>query len=191
MVLLQQGRAPLEAAARLKMLSIIGGVMRRSFAVLAILLCLFAVLLAQSEVALGATETNESQPAEPNGGQTNPKPGEQPANQQAKDWKVDQKTLEVILAFFVLAVVFEMALAPIFDSSLFMARFEEKGIKTVITIVLALLVFWKYELDIFQKLLASMDMPAPATFWGKIMTALLIAGGSGGFHKFWLIWVCA
>jgi hypothetical protein len=148
----------------------LGGVMRKGFVVLAIVLCLFTVSLVQSEVAIGATPPAENQQ------------DKQPAAEQTMDWKVDQKTLEVILVFFVLAVVFEMALAPIFNSSLFMARFEGMGIKTVITIVLALLVFWKYELDIFQKLLLSMDIPAPATFWGKIMTALLIAGGSSGFN---------
>jgi hypothetical protein len=89
----------------------------------------------------------------------------------------------VLLVFLVLSVVFEVALTPIFNWRLFMAHFEERGLKTPITVVLAFVVFWSYGLDIISELLTALDKPTGRSLGGQILTALLIAGGSSGVFQ--------
>ena len=95
---------------------------------------------------------------------------------------VTNQTIQVLGVFLVLSLVFEVALAPIFNSKWYMARWEDKGYKTPITIILAFLVFWGYELDIVAQILESMGDKQVERWWGKVLTALLIAGGSSGVN---------
>ena len=90
---------------------------------------------------------------------------------------------EVLLIFLVLSVIFEVALTPIFNWRVFIARFEGKGVKTPITVVLALLVFWTYDLDVLRDVLVALGYEATLSFWGQVITALLIAGGSDGVFR--------
>lgn len=96
---------------------------------------------------------------------------------------------EVLLVFLVLSVAFEVALTPVFNSRLYLARFEGKGVKVPLTIVLALIVFWGYELDIIQELLNALGhtttdgQPISLSFGGQLLTAFLIAGGSDGTFR--------
>lgn len=105
-----------------------------------------------------------------------------------------EKIGAVLLIFLVLSVVFESALTPIFTWSVFLKYFEGKGFKIPITVLLALLVFWKYELDIIRDVLVALDyyqggrtatgeLKPPLSFWGQVLTALLIAGGSDGVFR--------
>jgi hypothetical protein len=87
---------------------------------------------------------------------------------------------EVLMVILVLSVVFEVALTPLFNWRFFLARFEGKGLKTPITVAFALFVLWGYDVDIIKDLLIAMDYPAELTFWGQLLTALLVAGGSDG-----------
>ena len=89
----------------------------------------------------------------------------------------------VLLVFLVLSVVFEVALTPIFNWRVFMAHFEERGLKTPITVILAFVVFWSYGLDIISDLLTALDKPTGRSLGGQILTALLIAGGSSGVFQ--------
>lgn len=89
----------------------------------------------------------------------------------------------VLIVFLVLAVVFEVALTPIFNWSIFLAHFEGKGYKTPITVILAFIVFWGYGLDIISDLLQALDRDADITIGGQIITAFLIAGGSSGVFQ--------
>ena len=89
----------------------------------------------------------------------------------------------VLLVFLVLSVVFEVALTPLFNWRVFMARFEGEGYKTPITVVLAFIVFWRYDLDIISDLLIAMNRPVQMSLGGQILTALLIAGGSSGVFQ--------
>lgn len=86
----------------------------------------------------------------------------------------------VLLVILALSVVFEVALTPVFNWRFFLLHFEGKGAKTPITVILALIVFWGYDLDIIKDLLISLGYTANMTFGGQILTALLIAGGSDG-----------
>ncbi|MDP3695879.1 MAG: hypothetical protein Q8R42_07185, partial [Desulfocapsaceae bacterium] len=69
---------------------------------------------------------------------------------------------------------------PVFNWRFFLQHLEGKGAKIPITVILALIVFLGYDLDIIKDLLVSLGYSANMTFGGQILTALLIAGGSDG-----------
>ena len=101
---------------------------------------------------------------------------------KAGDGSMD-KVGRVLFVFLVLSVVFEVALTPIFNWRIFMAHFEEKGLKMPITVALAFIVFWGYGLDIIGDLLTALGNPTGRSLGGQILTALLIAGGSSGVFQ--------
>ncbi len=77
--------------------------------------------------------------------------------------------------------MFEAALTPLFNWRVFLARFEGRGFKTPITVLLAFIVFWSYDLDVVSSLLQALGYPqATPSLGGRILSALLIAGGSDG-----------
>ena len=93
---------------------------------------------------------------------------------------------DVLITFLILAVIFEVALTPIFNWRIFAERFEGKGVKTPLIVVLAFIIFWKYDLDIITDVLVALDklpVGTSATFGGQLITALLIAGGSDGVFR--------
>lgn len=90
---------------------------------------------------------------------------------------------EVLIVFLVLSVVFEVALTPIFNWRIFLKHFEGKGVKTPVTVLLAFIVFWSYDLDIVSDLLVALNYEASKSKGGQILTALLIAGGSDGVFR--------
>ncbi len=96
---------------------------------------------------------------------------------------------EVLIIFLVLSVVFEVALTPIFNWRIFIRYLEGKGAKTIITVALAFIVFWSYELDIVKDLLNALGQKDESgqqiarTTGGQVLTALLIAGGSNGVYS--------
>ena len=151
------------------------------------LMCPASFVLAQSQPATlsGTTaapgKTVEAPnpsptPATPPGNTGGPgKPGEAPSASPTLD-----KVGQVLLVFLVLSVVFESALTPIFNWRYFLLNFENRGLKTPITVILALLVFWGYGLDIIRDLLNALGYNANKSFGGQLLTALLIAGGSSG-----------
>jgi len=91
-----------------------------------------------------------------------------------------EKVGEILLVFLVLSVVFEVALTPIFNWRVFLKHLEGKGWKTPITVALAFIVFWSYDLDVVKDLLVALGYSASQTIGGQVLTALLIAGGSDG-----------
>lgn len=89
----------------------------------------------------------------------------------------------VLVVFFVLSVVFEVATSAIFNWRVFMVYLEGKGWKTPVTIALALVVFRSYDLDIVRDLLVALGYNAPFSLGGQVLTSLLIAGGSDGVFR--------
>jgi len=89
----------------------------------------------------------------------------------------------VLVKFLVLSVVFETAMTPIFNWRFFLKHFEGKGIKTPLTVGLAFLVFWSYNLDIVRDILRIWDETINLSLGGQFITALLIAGGSDGVFR--------
>ncbi len=98
------------------------------------------------------------------------------------------KVGSVLLVFLVLSIVFESALTPVFNWRVFRKRFDGKGVKTPIVVILAFVVFWNYDLDIVNDILVAMNYlaettPRGHTLPGQALTALLIAGGSSGIFN--------
>ena len=91
--------------------------------------------------------------------------------------------VRVLLVFLILSIVFEVALTPIFKWRIFLTYCEGKGYKIPFTVILGFLVFWKYNLDIIYDLLIALGYQAAKSFWGQVITSLLIAGGSDGIFK--------
>lgn len=89
----------------------------------------------------------------------------------------------VLVKFLVLSVVFEVALTPIFNWRIFLKHFEGKGVKTPLTVGLAFLIFWSYDLDIVRDILLALKYTADLNLGGQFITALLIAGGSDGVFR--------
>ena len=90
---------------------------------------------------------------------------------------------EVLAAFLVLSLVFEMAMTPLFNWRIFKERLGGKGLKTPILLLLAFVTFWGYGLDIVRDCLVALGYEAALTLGGQILTALLIGGGSQGFFE--------
>ncbi len=111
---------------------------------------------------------------------------------------------EILVLLFVISVVFETALTPIFNWRVFARFCEGKGVKTPITVLAAVGLLWNYDIDIFKHVIdafttaegtadnaqraavASREAAvtqgaagSTSTFLGRIMTGLLVAGGSG------------
>ncbi len=94
---------------------------------------------------------------------------------------------EILVLLFVISVVFETALTPIFNWRVFARHFEGKGVKTPITVLLALALLWGYDIDIFKHVIDAFAEngadPSSSTVVGRIITALLVAGGSGAIFN--------
>ncbi len=90
---------------------------------------------------------------------------------------------EALVLLFVISVVFETALTPIFNWRVFARFCEGKGWKTPITVIVAVALLWNYDIDIFRHIIDAFakqgDAAAPSTFLGRVITGLLVAGGSG------------
>lgn len=98
---------------------------------------------------------------------------------------------EILVLLFVISIVFETALTPIFNWRVFAKYCEGKGVKTPITVAAAVALLWGYDIDIFKHVIdafaaaegatsAAQDAAgSSSTFVGRIMTGLLVAGGSG------------
>ena len=107
---------------------------------------------------------------------------------------------EILVLLFVISVVFETALTPIFNWRLFARFCEGKGWKTPITVGAAVALLWNYDIDIFRHIIdafasgsgaegagqaatAGAEGAGEATFLGRIITGLLVAGGSGAIFN--------
>ena len=93
----------------------------------------------------------------------------------------------ILALLLVISIVFETALTPIFNWRFFAKHCEGKGIKTPITIAAAVTLLWGYDIDIFKHVIdAFAGTGAPdssSNFMGRIMTGLLVAGGSGAIFN--------
>ena len=95
---------------------------------------------------------------------------------------------EILVLLFVISVVFETALTPIFNWRVFARLFEGKGVKTPLTVIAAVALLWNYDIDIFKHIIDAFapdkgSAAAPSTFLGRIITGLLVAGGSGAIFN--------
>ena len=69
------------------------------------------------------------------------------------------------------------------DWRVFARFFEGKGVKTPVTVIAAVTLLWSYDIDIFQHLIAAFGNAADSSIFGRIITGLLVAGGSGAIFN--------
>jgi hypothetical protein len=89
----------------------------------------------------------------------------------------------VLFVFLAIAVVFEAAMSAIFDWRVFLRYFEGRGVKTPLLVGVAFLVCSEYDLDILSKILVALDQGGSPKTVGKVVTALLISGGSSAVFR--------
>ena len=94
----------------------------------------------------------------------------------------------ILALLFVISIVFETALTPIFNWRFFAKHCEGKGVKTPITVVAAVALLWSYDIDIFKHVIDAFadgdgGTESSSNFIGRIMTGFLVAGGSGAIFN--------
>ncbi|MDD5059066.1 MAG: hypothetical protein PHQ60_14450 [Sideroxydans sp.] len=98
--------------------------------------------------------------------------------------QTNQTLYDILFTYLAISIIFEVALHPVFNWSIFMKRFDGKGLKTPITVITAFIVFQNYDMDIIRDVLNAQHIDGSTTHslaaGGKFLTALLIAGGSAG-----------
>ena len=90
---------------------------------------------------------------------------------------------QVIILFLILSVALEMALTALFNWRFFLARFEGKGLKTPITVVLGLVIFLIYQVDLMAEVLTALGTQTGNSFPGQFLSALAVTGGSNGVQR--------
>ena len=87
------------------------------------------------------------------------------------DW---DRLAEVLVVVTVLAFFLERALALIFEHKYYVTKLKDTGLKEPIAFVAALVVCWTWDFDALSMVL----LREKITFFGQIITAAVIAGGS-------------
>ena len=92
--------------------------------------------------------------------------------------------VQILVLFLLLSVVFEAAMTTVFNWRWFAKRFEGRGVKTPLTVVLAWIVVDSFNVDLVSRILNVVGGgDHAATFSGQVLTALLIAGGSDMVYR--------
>ncbi len=99
------------------------------------------------------------------------------------DNAIYSNSLRALVILFVLAVLIESALAVIFNWRLYLALFYSRGVKTLVMIAVSALVVWSFNLDIVYTLLDVYGFPSESGTLSRLLTALILAGGSSGVYR--------
>jgi hypothetical protein len=90
----------------------------------------------------------------------------------------------VLFLLFVLAVVLESALAILFNWRPFVERLNARAVRPLVSFAVALLLVFTFDIDLVTAMVnvirLSAESPSP---WGRILTAMVIAGGSAGVNN--------
>lgn len=90
----------------------------------------------------------------------------------------------ILVQMFVIAVLLEQALSVIFNWRPFLANFDARGVKTIVSVLTAWLVVTAFKLDLFKDLVnAYATNKVESDFSTKVLTAFILAGGSGGVNN--------
>lgn len=94
-----------------------------------------------------------------------------------------EASFKAIFLLFILAVVLESALAVLFNWRPFVETFNARAVRPLVAFIVAYLFVYQFDLDIVTSLVnASTTMQYAANIPGKLLTALVIAGGSSGVN---------
>ena len=92
--------------------------------------------------------------------------------------------VQILVLFLLLSVIFEAAMTTVFNWRWFAKRFEGRGVKTPLTVILAWIVVDSFNVDLVSQVLnIAGEGDHAATFSGQALTALLIAGGSDMVYR--------
>jgi len=102
------------------------------------------------------------------------------------DGAIYQQAFKSLFVLFVLALLLESGLAVLFRWRPFLVYFDGRGVKTVVSVVLALLFVWSFDMDIVTDLVnvySQRATPFKHGFEGYVITALILAGGSAAVNS--------
>lgn len=95
-----------------------------------------------------------------------------------------EASFKAIFLLFILAVVLESALAVLFNWRPFVETFNARAVRPLVAFVVAYIFVDQFSLDVVTSLVnASTTLNYPVNFPGKILTAMVIAGGSAGVNN--------
>ena len=91
---------------------------------------------------------------------------------------------KILLQLFLVAVLLEQALSVIFNWRPFLQNFDARGVKTVVSVVVAWFVVTAFKMD-FVKDLVNVYAPAgiASDLSSQLLTAMILAGGSAGVNN--------
>ena len=101
------------------------------------------------------------------------------------DAKVYEDTFKALFLLFVLAVILESALAVIFNWRPFVETLNARAVRPLVAFLAAYVLVSKFALDLVTTIANSADPkePHPVSGVGKLVTALVLAGGSAGINN--------
>lgn len=93
-------------------------------------------------------------------------------------------SVEALTKLAVIAIILEQALALIFDWKPFRETFDRKAVKPLVSFLFAAGIVNEFGLDVLHTLIdAYGGSPQGAGVLSKLVTALVLAGGSGGINR--------
>jgi hypothetical protein len=94
------------------------------------------------------------------------------------------ESFKALFVLFVVATILESGLAVIFNWRPFVLLFDERGVKTIVSVLFAFFFVNVFNLDVITRLVnvyAGKDYPVSLP--GTLITALVLAGGSSGVNN--------
>jgi hypothetical protein len=113
------------------------------------------------------------------------KPGQFEVVVSSNPWGTGyEAAFKILFAAFVLAVLIEWGLAVIFNWRWFLMIFDARGVKTVVTFIVSVVLVVAFDMDVVRELVnilrnASYESTVPT--W--TLSALVVAGGSAGVNS--------
>lgn len=103
-----------------------------------------------------------------------------------------ETSLKALTILLVTAILIENALAVIFNWRVFLTYFSLRGVKTIVSFAVSYAVVLTFDIDVTGDLLgvylapdgvAAADIPDRSNGFSKILTALILSGGSSGVNN--------
>lgn len=92
------------------------------------------------------------------------------------------KTIRLLFAMLIIAVILESAFAVLFNWRVFLEFFDGRGIRTLVMFLAAYLVVVRFDMDFVADLLKIYLLPVTSSIETRLLTALVLAGGSASVN---------
>jgi hypothetical protein len=107
-----------------------------------------------------------------------------PGDVQGFSPEVYAKAFRILFVAFVVATLLEWGLAVLFNWRPFLMLFDARGVRTIVAVGFAYIFVTAFDLDIVRDLVVAYStIPTPSSFPSQFISALMLAGGSGGVNK--------